>query len=340
MVSVSTHNPSLSHHACAQVCFSQPSSRHALPASSLLTTPFFNCRPFASRVASEGLKLLIKSLCTIADDLVVDINASSNIALLSGQLNAVSVTSSRIVYNGFAVSGGAALYTDEICLAARYPGLPLAAVPRLAKPFSVSIRATLTENDLNRPGPVRDALQSLLRQIIATGLSGAIGREIPTEIGGLKCILDEIELVDATERKEPPRFLGWVLGDVSEYKGGKIVLHAHAVLSSGQTIHFAVRTGLTTEADGHILKLSEPELLWRNMAFPMVTIDMIGVKLDSTTKLTNVEVNQHVVSGDGIMVISPPTPPSKRLSAGRERRAPKSSSRWDNAESRKLVRGS
>lgn len=294
-------------------------------------------RPFASRVASGALKLLIKSLCTTADNLHVDINVSSNLALLSGQLNAVSVTTSRIVYNGFAVSGGAALYTDEICMMPRYPGMPLAATPRLAKPFSVSIRATLTENDLNRPGPVRDSLEALLRQIIATGLSGAIGRKLPTDVGGVTCVLDGVELADATEQKKPTGLLAWAFGKRSQYKGGKIILKSHANLSNGKTFYFAVRTGLTTGAGGRIVKLSDPELLWRNMAFPMVTIDMIGIQLDATSKLTKVEVNKHVVSGDGIMVISPPSEPYKKLEGHHVQRGSESSTRWDHVESRKLV---
>lgn len=274
-------------------------------------------RPFTSRVASGALKLLIKSLCTTADNLHVDIDAVSNRAFLSGRLTAVSVTASRIVYNKFSISGGAALSTDEICLLPR--SLPF---PLLEKPFSVSVRATLTEADLDRPGPARDALQHLLRQIISTGLGGAVGRVLPSDIGGITCFLEGVEL-DATRETSRPGMFSWLTRP--QDAGGKIVLHTRAVLADGRVYTFAVRTGLTTISDGNVVKFSDPELLWRNLAFPLLTIDMIGVKLSPTTKLTNIEIDKGTLSGDGIIVIPPPSDLSRTLSSKESNAAAKAS---------------
>lgn len=254
----------------------------------------------------------MKSMCTVADNLEIDIDASSNRAILSGKINAVSVTTSRICLNGFMVSGGAALHTDEIIIQLPRPGAP---TPRLAKPFSVSVRAKLTEADLNRDGPVRDALQSLLQQIIATGLSGALGRALPLQIGGVECELDCVELEDPKlESRQRSLFFR---GTEPAKHEGKIILHAHATLSSSRVFRFSVRTGLRTVNDGNIVKLNEPELIWRHLSIPMITIAMIGVKLEDTTKLTHVEIDRGTLSGDGIMVIAPPNDIGRRMGSAR-----------------------
>lgn len=272
-------------------------------------------RPIASRIASAALKLFIKSLCTVAKEVEVDINASSNIALLSGRLNAVTMKASTLVYNGVAISGGAALYTDEIIFTSVDTVTPFAAPPSLAKPFSVSVRATLLEEDLNRRGPLRDALETLLRQIITTGLSGALGRALPQTIGGITCNLDKVSLHE-TIVETPPLFPFWPFTrrktPVSDPRGN-IMLHGHAILSSGQRLQFAVRAGIATVNDGNIVKLSNPYLLWNNMSIPMLTIEMIGIKLDATTKITGVHIQNGRLSADGITIISPPPVSSRQL---------------------------
>lgn len=255
----------------------------------------------------------MRSMCTVADDLEIDIDASSNRAILSGKINAVSVTTSRVCLDGFMVSGGAALHTDEIIVQLPRPGAP---TPRLAKPFSVSVRAKLTEADLNRDGPVRDALQSLLRQIITTGLSGALGRALPIKIGGVECDLDCVELEDPKPAIKQNQVF-W-RGTKPQKSEGKIILHAHATLSSGRVFRFSVRTGLCTVNEGNIVKLNEPELIWRHLSVPMITIAMIGVKLEDTTKLTHVEIDRGMLSGDGIMVIAPSNDIGHRMGSARD----------------------
>lgn len=240
-------------------------------------------------------------MCTASDDLEVDIDASSNFAMLTGKLKGVSMTASRLIYNDFAVSGGAAVYTDEIILesssVSSFPN-----PPRLAKPFSISVQANLLEGDLNRIGPVRTGLEQLLREIISTGLSGAIGRALPADIGGVTCTLDRVQLTDKGSTEEPS-FFNW--RPKPQDTDGKLVFRAHTTLPSGRVIHFAVRTGLCTMDDGQIIKLRDPEFIWRNVTVPMITIDTIGVQLDPTSKLTRVDIDKGTISTDGILVISP-----------------------------------
>lgn len=310
-------------------------------------------RPIASRIASAALKLLIESMCTVAQDVEVDINASSNLALLSGRLNAVTVTSSSLVYNDVAISGGVALYTDEIHLTSKFSAtdsLFTATVtpPRLSKPFSVSVRATVTEADLNKKGPLNDALQILLNQIVTTSLSGALGRRLPEQIGGITCTLDSIHLVDTPisslnnieRRQQSSPFIdlfSFLLRPFSKRnnnetendiknemnnnnQGGNIIMEATANLTSGRVLKFAVRAGISIVDDGNIVKLADPHVIWNGLAIPLITINMIGVELDSTTKITKIIIDKGRLSADGILVISPPSSPSRQLPSSRPNR--------------------
>lgn len=283
-------------------------------------------------------------MCTVAHDVQVDINASSNLALLSGKLNAVTVNCSKLIYNNVSISGGVGLYTDEIALTtaslSRPDALLNARAPTLAKPFSVSVRAALTESDLNRSGPLRDALQTLLNQIVATGLSGAIGRNV----GGVSCTLDSIRLVDIPSTPPPPpvvdnpidgyidKLLSWIPWVQSrqqqqfnqpqtqsspiERQNGSIVLQASAKLATGDVLNFDIRAGISIDDDGHLVKLANPQVTWNGISIPILTISMIGVRLDSTTKITSVIIENGILSADGILIISPPAPTSRRLASG------------------------
>lgn len=272
-------------------------------------------RPIASRIAAAALKLLISSLCASANGVEVDINASSNIALLSGQLIGVTVKADSLVYNGVSISGGAALYTDEIQLKSTDRKLWRATTPRLAKPFSVSVCATITESDLNRMGPLRDALEVLLRQITTTALSGAVGRALPSDIGGVTWHLESVRLLEMSPETEPVLPF-WPFNRRrrrSPTDEGCMELNARATLSSGRTVMFSVCTGVEPVDDGQIVRLKDPHLLWNGMSFPLVTIDTIGIQLDPSSRLTRVYIRNNALTADGITIVSPPVDATRQL---------------------------
>lgn len=253
-------------------------------------------------------------MCTAAQSVEVDINASSNKALLSGRLEGVTVKAASLVYNGVAISGGIALYTDEIIITSANHFSRFARTPQLAKPFSVSVRATLTERDLNSEGPMRDAMQVLLTQAVTTALSGATGRALPVNIGGLACSLESIQLLDAVDNRVS-LFPFWPFRRARSDRRiqGKLVMNACATLSSGRKLKFSIRSGISVVNDGRIIKLADPYLLWNGLSIPVVTIDTVGFKLDATSKITNVRIEKGRLSADGITVVSPQPRPSRRL---------------------------
>lgn len=234
-------------------------------------------------------------------------------ALLTGNLKGVTVKSSRIVFNDLAISAGAAIYADDICVTPSSFSATGGTAPRIAKPFSVSVRAGLTEADLYRPGPIREGLQFILTQVISTGLSGAIGRLLPMDIGGVKYVLDRVELAD--EQENNPSLFGWPSSKTQS--DGKITFIAHAELSTGRVVKFAVRAGLEIAADGRIVTVTDPELIWRAIKLPMITIAMVGIKLNDSTRLTRIQIEKGILAVDGIVIFSPQLPPTRTLSPSR-----------------------
>lgn len=71
-------------------------------------------RPLASRLAGRALSALLRSVCDSVTGLIVDVDADSSLALLSGRVRGVSVAADRLVYRGVRVSGSVALFTDAI----------------------------------------------------------------------------------------------------------------------------------------------------------------------------------------------------------------------------------
>lgn len=220
-----------------------------------------------------------------------------------------------MVYNGVAISGGAALYTDEILMSSVERNLWRSAPPRLTKPFSVSVCATFTEADLNRKGPLRDIFEILLGQITTTALSGAVGRALPSDIGGVQWQLESIQLRE-TNSEAAPFLPFWPFNrrKHNSLKGeGCIELNARATLSSGLDVSFAIRTGIEAINDGQIVKLKDPHLLWKDASFPLVTIDTIGIQLDDSSRITRVYIKDNCLTADGITIVSPPSDPSRQL---------------------------
>eukprot|EP00171_Calliarthron_tuberculosum_P016595 IDg16595t1 len=124
-----------------------------------------SARPLGTVVASGALRLLIEALVSSVSGLTVSVRSESNLSLVRGEIDGVDVRADTIELNRVAVSGGVALGVDRLRL---FP---------LTEPFAVYVSATLTEADLNRVGPVRDALQTLLREVVLAAASGAVGRE-------------------------------------------------------------------------------------------------------------------------------------------------------------------
>jgi hypothetical protein len=294
------------------------------PFASIPTPPPPNRRPAASRVAASGLRLLILALVDRATDLTVDVDASSNLALLSGRLRGVTVSASTLVFGGAPISGGVALYTQavEVDLVRGLTG-------PTGEAFAVSVSATVTSEDLNaRTGPMFGILQDLLRGIIATGTGGAMTRFLPEGVGTVETDLVGVLLEDA-----PVPVAASVLADLpfpnwfgvgkdinraaqaakaaaaaaAEARGsGRIVLQACTRLADGSAWRYDVRGGLIATEAGGVLELDSPEVVWRGVSFPLATVSRAGFTVANNCRVTTVRVSADRLFAEGVYVIQPP----------------------------------
>lgn len=231
--------------------------------------------------------------------LSVSVRSESNLSLLRGEIDGVDVRADAIEINRIAVSGGVALAVDRLHL---FP---------LTDPFAVSVSATFTEADLNRAGPVRDALQTLLREVVLAAASGAAGRQLPRTLSALDCVLDYVRLDDApmslSERVSPlDAFLGRRVADTvpAAARPGRLVLEAHTTLD-GRRFNFAVRGALSVDTAGTTVRWSNPELIWRRISVPIFLIDSVGVHLMPLTRVSRMEVFNQMLAVDGVVTVDP-----------------------------------
>lgn len=239
-----------------------------------------NSRPFASRAASVGLNLLIRSLVLVDGDLDVDVNASTNLDLLSGRLKGISIKAERIVAEGLPISGGCALYVDALTL------------PQTA-PFAVSVNATLTSADLNAKkivGVFSDLMNSLLTNSVAGFVSAALGT-------------DKARLVSIGVESEAPRS---GLKSRLDTGGGRLRLEGRLRLRDGSEIEFVVRTALAVSRGGEFLELARPELSWRGRRVPLIPLARVGAALETGSSITALALSVDGLFVEGITVVVPP----------------------------------
>jgi hypothetical protein len=267
--------------------------------------------------------MLILALVDSASDLVVDVDASSNSAVLSGRLRGVSVLASRLVFGGAPISGGVALYTQEVDV--DLGGL----TGPDGEPFAISVSATVTGADLNtRTGPMFGILQDLLRGIVTTSTGGGLSRFLPQSAGLLETDLIGVRLEDAplpvaaTLFAELP-FPDWfgVGKDINKAAraaqasaaaasladgSGRIVLQACSRLADGSEWRYDVRSGLAVTEAGGVLELESPEVVWRGIPVPLTTVSRAGFQIANNSRVTKVRVSTDRLFAEGVYVIQPP----------------------------------
>lgn len=259
-------------------------------------------RPLASVLASGALRLLVTAVLTRADGIEVDVDAKSNASFLSGDIEKIAVTINALDLNGVCVSGGARLSTGRV----RFGGpRTLLGPPRLLDPVSVSVSATLTEADLNQPGPVRSGLDSLFQMTLNAVMSGAAGRNLPPGVGP-QCSLDYVRL-DEAPRGVAEAFLeeAFFVTPARRKNSGVLVLESHVILESGRRLNFAVRGKLSIAENGTVVRMERPELCWRSFAIPIVIVESVGVQLMPLTTLSRLEIFDERLAVDGIVIVPP-----------------------------------
>lgn len=254
-----------------------------------------DARPFASRAASAGLNLLIRSIVEVKGDLDVDVDASSNVDLLSGRLNGITIQAQRIVADTVPISGGCAIYVQALTL------------PQ-TEPFAVSVNATVTSGDLNTPDTkMFELFRKLMEQVLSTSFVGIIGTALQGRSGKPKAHLESIT-IDCDESPPGRRQAGSRLNTGTD----RLLLNGRLLLGNGQSVRFTVRTALAASRDGQFLELSTPQLKWRGAGIPLLPLSRVGVALENGSKITALSLSLDGLFVEGITVVTPPPPPSQQ----------------------------
>lgn len=251
-------------------------------------------------LASGALRLLVQAVLTRAEGVIVDVDTESNTAFLSGDIEKIAVTINALELNGVNVSGGARLSTGPVRL-----GSPrtLLGPPRLLEPVSVSVSATLTEADLNQPGPVRNGLDSLFQMTLNAVMSGAAGRNLPPGVGP-QCALDYVRL-DEAPRGVAEVFLeeAFFVTPARRKNAGVLILESHVMLDGGRRLNFAVRGKLVIAERGTVVRMERPELCWRSFAIPIMIVESVGVQLMPLTTVSRLDIFDERLAVDGIVIV-------------------------------------
>lgn len=248
-------------------------------------------RPLAARAASLVLNVLIRSMAEVEGELDVDVDAVSNVDLLSGRLRGVSVSAARVVFDGLSISGGCSLFVQSLTLPQN-------------DPFAVSVSCVVTEADLNvRSSPVFLTLEELLQGVVGAGLSGIVVRMAQADGGSQGTVLERVALEGSAGGK-----------------GGRLVLSASTLLRRGVTLRYILRTGLSIARDGTALEFSSPEVEWRSLPLPLLPFPGFQLSFAKESKITSLDLTAEGLFVEGILVVTPPSssssPPPPRLSGG------------------------
>jgi len=152
-------------------------------------------QPLACTAAETAIETLVRSGCDELGSLSVSVNASSSAdLLLRGQLMSATVVANSFSAAGFRAAS-ATLTSDGLDVDL---GLPTALgmaprPPNLRAPTDVRFSCRLSQDDLNRSPLLFAALQELLRELLRTGVSAAIGAYLPLEGSSLEFTLRAVE---------------------------------------------------------------------------------------------------------------------------------------------------
>ena len=247
-------------------------------------------RPLACTAAETAIETLVRSASDEIGSLDVSIDAASSAGLLlRGQLLSARVEATAVSALGIRASS-ISLRSDglDVDIGSPLDNRP----PNLRSATAISYGLRLSTDDLNGSPLIFGALQEILRELIRSGASAAIGETLPIRDGTLR-----VNLVKA----EPP-------------VKGRLVLVADAevVQSDGRVVTLqGMRVRCTPRASGRMLVLDAPELISTFEGFGaklevgLPFLRGAGVPLPDGLRLNALRVEDGAVSADGTIEIRP-----------------------------------
>lgn len=198
-------------------------------------------KPLACQAAENAVEVAIRAACEECGSLEVAFNATSSAGwLLDGELDSARVEARSIAGLGVRASS-LSLSSDDVEFVVPAPFSTTPPNLKRATPLSFSVR--LSQDDLNRSPLIFGALQELLRELVRSGVSAAIGEALPRDRSGLVVNLVRVE-------PQQNRLI--------------LIADAEATQSDGSVVKLSgmrVRTRPTASAGASLVTLDRPELV-------------------------------------------------------------------------------
>ena len=261
-------------------------------------------KPLACTAVESTLSSIARSTCDELGSLSVDVSASSSAGLLlRGELLSASVSATSVAAAGLRASRlalSAPAIDFDIPIASIFQrGAPpslerLLRPPNLKSPATVSFGVTLTTADITGSPVIFAALQEILRELLNSGVSAAIGEALPRDRSALVVTLVSVE---------PPQ-------------AGRLVLvaDAEATQADGNVVRLSgmrVRCTPIVGSAGRLLVLDRPELLSSFEGFGaklevgLPFLRAAGLPLPDDLKLTSLRVDEGAIACDGELTLRP-----------------------------------
>jgi hypothetical protein len=251
-----------------------------------------SAKPFAAAAAEIAIETVLRAASQELGSLNVEVNANSSAGLLlRGELLSARVSLSNVVALG--------LRATSFTLASDAVDFRVPSLPNLKSPTNVKFGVTLSADNIRRSPAIFLALEEVLRELVRSGVSAAIGEILPRDASGLRITLKSVEL--------------------DESDGGRLVLVADAEaapqadgrLLSLQGLRVRTKPRVPTDGSRRLLVLDRPELLSTVEGFgAKVEVGLpfllaAGVPLPEDVALTEIAVEDGALRCEGELTIQP-----------------------------------
>jgi len=148
-------------------------------------------QPLACAATEAALEGALRVACEEIGSLSVVIESNSSVAFLGGNLDLARITASGVAVGGLRCSSSE-LTAERVRVD---PGSLLSSPPKLPNLVqSVPLRFSLrfSQDDINRSPVLFAAVQELLRELVRSGVSAAIGEVLPAESSSLVISLTKV----------------------------------------------------------------------------------------------------------------------------------------------------
>jgi len=246
----------------------------------------------------SALSLAIESVLTATSEelgqLSVVFNASSSLGLATrGELDSVRVRAAGWSSGGLRASE-IAIDASDIRLVPLNPLAPLAQqLPNLARPAELGFSLRFSQDDLNRSPVLFALLQELLRELLRSGISAAMGEVLPRD-SSLKIDLTRVEALqegrvvlqadaEATAADGSVRTLqGMRVRTFVRLSGGMVLLDSPELVSSFEGFGAKIELGLPF-LRGAGIPVPEP------LRLSSLVVDNGGVAIEGTVDLQPID---------------------------------------------------